>query len=158
MHKQRDFSKSSSIEKTIIIHEKNPGSPLRSSCNNETAIICDDICDTGGTLIKCIERLKEYGITEVWCFITHGILSEPAIDRIEKCSILTRMVVIDTIPQHNNKRYCSKLTVLDSSRLFSNVIECLLRGGSISDLFTVIMSPVSKINYEYENIVTPLEI
>ena len=128
MYKQRDYEQISTISSMGIVGDS-------SVLENKTAIICDDMCDTGGTLTKCIDILATYGVNEVICFITHGIFSKPAIKNIEDCSILKQMVVVNTIPQIHNIVRCDKIVVLDCSSLLSNVIKCLQNGGSISRLF-----------------------
>ena len=108
---------------------------------NKTAIICDDMCDTGGTLTKCINILGNYGVQEVICFITHGIFSSPAIKNINNCPILSKMITINTIPQYNNIIQSDKIVELDCSFLLGHVIKCLSNGGSISEIFTKVESP-----------------
>lgn len=128
MYKQRDYSKISTIDSMEVLGDKK-------QLENKIAIICDDMCDSGGTLIKCIEILEKHNVKEVWCFITHGIFSEPALERINTCKILTRMVTLNTMPQSHNLSKCNKLVILDCSKLFSFVIGCLLTGDSISKVF-----------------------
>lgn len=128
MYKQRNYDKISDISSMGIVGDA-------SILKHKTAIICDDMCDTGGTLTKCINILEKYGVKEVICFITHGIFSEPAIDNINSCSILTKMVTINTVPQKNNTRKSDKIVELDCSILLGYVINCLLHGGSISEIF-----------------------
>jgi ribose-phosphate pyrophosphokinase len=130
MYKQRDYSKISTIDSMGIVGDL-------SLLQNKTAIICDDMCDTGGTLIQCINILEGYGVNEVICFITHGIFSEPALKRITECNILSKMVVLNTIPQINNIITCDKIIELDCSLLLSKVLRCLNTGDSISDLFSL---------------------
>ena len=135
MHKQRDYSKTSSIEKTIIVHEKNPDSPLRTACQTEIAIICDDIADTCGTLMSAINELVKYGITDIICVITHGIFSKNALEKINQCEYISKFYVSDSIPQEENQKNCSKLEVFSVSELMANVIECIMTKKPISDLF-----------------------
>ena len=78
MHKQRDYSQQSVIEKVMLICDNND------CLSNKTAIILDDICDTAGTLIAAANTIITYGAKEVLCVITHGIFSGPALDRINK--------------------------------------------------------------------------
>jgi ribose-phosphate pyrophosphokinase len=135
MHKQRDYSKSSSIEKTIIIHEKNPGSPLNSTQTKETAIICDDIADTCGTLISAINQLVKYGIQDIICIITHGIFSRDALDKINNCKYISKFYVSDSIPQEENIKICPKLEVFTIADLMGDVIERVVTRKPISELF-----------------------
>jgi ribose-phosphate pyrophosphokinase len=128
MHKQRNYKKKNTIEKTIVVSDKD-------SLLNKTAIICDDICDTGGTLIKAVETLINNGISNVIVVITHGILSGPAIERINKCQHITKMIVTNSINQNNNLRLSSKIEVIPIDNLMADVINCLITGESISQFF-----------------------
>src|SRR3712207_1737043 len=67
------------------------------------ALIVDDEVDTGGTLTQTVTALCERGVTEVYACATHGILSGPAISRIDR-SPLREMVITDTIPLPEEKR------------------------------------------------------
>ena len=135
MHKQRDYSKSSSIEKTIIIHEKNPDSPLRATCVPQTAIICDDIADTCGTLISAINELIKYGIEDIICVITHGIFSRDALEKINNCKYISKFYVSDSIPQEENCKICPKLEVFTIGELMADVITRIMTCKPISELF-----------------------
>ena len=64
------------------------------------------MCDTGGTLIKACETLVKYGAKKVIAIVTHGILSGPAIERINNCKQLEKMIVSNTIP-FNSRIYTS---------------------------------------------------
>ena len=60
-------------------------------------VIIDDMIDTAGTICAAAERLADSGATEIWAMATHGVLSDPAVDRLEK-SPINRVVVTDTLP------------------------------------------------------------
>ena len=77
MHKQRDYSTSSKVDKIILVG----GYDLR----NKTAIIIDDMVDTMGTIVKASDTLIENGIKDIIVVVTHGILSGPALERINEC-------------------------------------------------------------------------
>ena len=102
---------------------------------NKTVIILDDMCDTAGTLSKCCSLLIESGAKEVICCVTHGILSGPAIKRINSCNEMSRMIVSNTLPQDNNSKNINKLGIFDISNLMKEVIERIITGESISKLF-----------------------
>jgi len=131
MHKQRNYSKVNYVEKTIIIGDIN-------SLQNKTAIILDDMCDTGGTLIKACDTLVEYGANKVIAIVTHGILSGPALERINQSKHLEKIIVSNTIPQDYNKAHCSKLEVFPVDELLADAINKLTSSGSLSDLFKVV--------------------
>ena len=130
MHKQRDYSQLNCVEESIIIGDVN-------SLKKKTAIILDDMCDTGGTLIKACETLVKFGATNVIAIVTHGILSGQALERINNCKHLTKMIVSNTIPQDFNQKNCSKLSVFSVEELLAEAIQKLHSSGSMSDLFIV---------------------
>jgi ribose-phosphate pyrophosphokinase len=63
---------------------------------DRTCVMVDDICDTAGTLCKAVELLKEQGAREVHAYISHGVLSDPAMERVAN-SVLERLVITDSI-------------------------------------------------------------
>ena len=91
--------------------KKNPDSPLRATCVPQTAIICDDIADTCGTLISAINELIKYGIEDIICVITHGIFSRDALEKINNCKYISKFYVSDSIPQEENCKICPKLEI-----------------------------------------------
>lgn len=94
-------------------------------------IIIDDMIDTAGTLTKAAQMMMEHGAKSVRAVCTHPVLSGPAHDRIEN-SVLTELVVTDTIPLARENKKIKVLTVAD---LFATVIENLLSQQSISKHF-----------------------
>jgi ribose-phosphate pyrophosphokinase len=95
-------------------------------------LIIDDMIDTGGTLIKAAEELKQCGAREIYACATHAVLSGNALELLEK-SAVSRVVVTDTIPSTEESDY---LTVLSTSRVFSEAIQRIHCSESISSLFT----------------------
>eukprot|EP00758_Cryptobia_borreli_P000495 Tbor_TRINITY_DN1146_c0_g1::TRINITY_DN1146_c0_g1_i1::g.15608::m.15608/K00948/PRPS, prsA; ribose-phosphate pyrophosphokinase len=87
------------------------------------AIIADDMIDTGGTLVKAAEMLKEYGATEVHAWATHGILTDPACERINACDAIKEVVVTDSIPQEKNLAMCPKLKIISIAKLLAEAIH-----------------------------------
>lgn len=128
MHKQRNYEISNTIDKMILVGDKN-------NLIGKIALITDDMIDTASTLIKCCDILKENGIKDIYCIITHGILSGPALDRINICNCITKIIVSDTLPQEENCKKCPKLEYYSISELMSDVIERIVTGESISELF-----------------------
>ncbi len=131
MHKQRDYSKVNCVEESIIIGDT-------SALNNKTAIILDDMCDTGGTMIQACENLVKHGANDVIAVVTHGILSGKALERINNCKYLKKIIVSNTIPQDYNKSICSKIEIFNVDELLADAIRKLNSSGSLSDLFKVI--------------------
>ncbi len=94
-------------------------------------VIIDDICDTGGTLVKAAALLKEKGARTVRALITHPVLSGNAYENIEN-SVLEELVVCDTIPL---KHESSKIKVLTVADLFAIAIRNAYENKSITSLF-----------------------
>lgn len=128
MTKQRDYSVENSVLESHL--SGNPQFVL-----NKTAIIVDDMIDTAGTMIQGIIELKKYGVKNIIIIASHGVLSGPAIDRINECEDILNVIVTNSIPQEENVRRCPKLIVLDLGPYLANVITRLINGISVSALF-----------------------
>ncbi|MBP6022287.1 ribose-phosphate pyrophosphokinase [Ferruginibacter sp.] len=94
-------------------------------------VIVDDICDTGGTLVKSAALLKEKGARNVRALITHPVLSGNAYTNIQN-SVLEELVVCDTIPLRGE---CSKIRVISTDELFAVTIRNAFENKSINGLF-----------------------
>ncbi len=99
-----------------------------------TCIIQDDIVDTAGTITKAAIALKNNGAARVLACAVHGVLSGPAIERIEK-SPIDKMIVTDTIPQTRALAASSKIQVLSVARLLGQAIKSIHEETSVSSLF-----------------------
>ena len=132
MHKQRSYVNANTIEKTILIQENGT-----EDYEGKTAIICDDIADTCGTLISAVDALVKHNIKNIICVITHGIFSKDAIQKINQCHYIKKIYVSDSIPQEENKKQCSKLEIFTLSTLLSDVIERIINRKPISELFVL---------------------
>ncbi|MBR4940064.1 MAG: ribose-phosphate pyrophosphokinase, partial [Burkholderiaceae bacterium] len=99
-----------------------------------TCIITDDMVDTAGTLCNAAKALKERGAIKVCAYITHPVLSGPAIERITN-SELDELIVTDTIPLTEAAENCPKITQVSSAGLFGESISRIAREESVSALF-----------------------
>ena len=99
-----------------------------------TCILQDDIIDTAGTIQKAAQALKDAGAARVLACAVHGVLSGPAIDRIEK-SPLDQLIVTNTIPLGEAARRCKKIVVLSVARLLGQAIRNIHEETSVSSLF-----------------------
>ena len=102
--------------------------------SGRTCIIQDDIIDTAGTITKAAEALKNNGADRIFACAVHGVLSGPAIDRIER-SPIDRLLVTNTIPLTENKARCEKIKVLSVARLLGQAIKSIHEETSVSSLF-----------------------
>jgi len=99
-----------------------------------TCIIQDDIIDTAGTIVKAAAALKSAGAARVLGCAVHGVLSGPALERIEK-SALEQLIVTNTIPMTPEKAQCGKIHVLSVARLLGQAIRSIHEETSVSSLF-----------------------
>ena len=100
----------------------------------KTCLIVDDICDTAGTLCKAAEVLMENGAAEVHSYITHGVLSGPAIGRIAR-SVMKSLVITDSIEQGDKVKDAPNIRVVPTAPLFAQAILNIWNGTSVSSLF-----------------------
>ena len=99
-----------------------------------TCILLDDIIDSGGTLCNAAAALKEDGAKSVSAYITHGVLSDPAVERISK-SELEEVVITDTINQPEKVKECSRIREVSVSKLLGEAIRRIANDESVSKLF-----------------------
>ena len=98
------------------------------------AIIVDDEIETAGTLVEIVRALEREGVTEMYACATHGVLSDPAFERIRESS-LREVVITDSVPLPASKR-SPKLTVLSVAPLIGEAIKRIHRGESVGALFS----------------------
>ena len=101
---------------------------------DRVCVIVDDICDTAGTLVKAAELLKAHGAREVHAYITHGVLSGPAVDRI-KASPMKSLVITDSIAPSDAVTTAKNIRVVPVAPLFGQAILNIANGTSVSSLF-----------------------
>ncbi|HIT57860.1 MAG TPA: ribose-phosphate pyrophosphokinase, partial [Candidatus Galloscillospira stercoripullorum] len=97
-------------------------------------ILFDDMVDTGGSLCGAAQALVELGgATEVYACASHGVLSGPAVERIEK-SVLKELIFLDTVPPRPDVK-CDKIKYLSVAHMFAEAIERIYEEVSVSKLF-----------------------
>ncbi|MDP3713979.1 MAG: ribose-phosphate diphosphokinase [Mycobacteriales bacterium] len=99
----------------------------------KTAILVDDMIDTGGTITKAADLLFENGAADVIVTATHGVLSGPAVDRL-KNSRISEVVLTNTLPIEEDRRF-DKLTLLSIAPLIGRAITEVFEDGSVTSLF-----------------------
>ncbi|OFW18201.1 MAG: phosphoribosylpyrophosphate synthetase, partial [Acidobacteria bacterium RIFCSPLOWO2_12_FULL_66_10] len=102
--------------------------------DGRTCILQDDIIDTAGTITKGATALKANGAAHIIACAVHGVLSGPAIARIEKAPI-DKLIVTNTIPLSPAAAACSKIVVLSVARLLGQAIKSIHEETSVSSLF-----------------------
>jgi ribose-phosphate pyrophosphokinase len=139
VERARAYSKR--LESTLAIIDKRRPAPnisevmhIIGDVRGKDAIIIDDIIDTAGTITAAANAVMEQGARSVIACATHGVLSGPAIRRLED-SALSEVVITDTIPASAATRACAKIKVLSVARLLGEAIKRIHHGDSISNLF-----------------------
>jgi ribose-phosphate pyrophosphokinase len=102
--------------------------------NNKTCIIVDDIIDSGGTIVNAAQALINRGAKEVHVYITHGVLSGEAVEKIKKSKI-KRLVITDTIDNSSKVKKAKNIEVLSICNLLGEAIKRISNSTSVSDLF-----------------------
>ncbi|MEM6466863.1 MAG: ribose-phosphate pyrophosphokinase [Pseudomonadota bacterium] len=97
-------------------------------------IIVDDIADTAGTLCKAADLLKSEGANEVHAYISHGVLSGPAVERVTSSS-LKSLVITDSIEPTVDVKGASNIRVIPTAPIFAQAILNIANGTSVSTLF-----------------------
>ena len=100
----------------------------------KACIIVDDICDTAGTLCKAAQVLTDNGATEVHAYITHGVLSGPAVERVAK-SVMKSLVITDSIQPTEAVINAPNIRIVPTAPMFTQAILNIWNGTSVSSLF-----------------------
>lgn len=100
---------------------------------DKNAIIFDDEIDTAGSIMETVKVLKRFGAKNIYAGCTHGVLSGPAIERIQKSDI-KELVVTNTIPIPEEKKI-DKITVLSIAPLFAEAIKKIHNEEPLGELF-----------------------
>ena len=102
--------------------------------NGKRCIMLDDMCDSGGTLANAAAALKESGAKSVSAYVTHGVLSGNAVERIEK-SVLDELVMTDTIEPSAAAIKSKSIRILPIAPLLGEAIRRIANEESVSKLF-----------------------
>ena len=105
---------------------------------DRVCIVIDDIVDTAGTLCKAAETLINEGAKEVHAYITHGVLSGPAIERVTG-SVMKSLVITDTIEPAHETVNAENIRVIPTAPVFAQAIQNIWQGTSVSNLFSATM-------------------
>jgi ribose-phosphate pyrophosphokinase len=130
------------LECTLAVIDKRRTGPnvaevmhLIGDVKGKIAIILDDMIDTAGTLTQAAGALKQNGASAIYACATHGVLSGPAIQRINE-SVIDEVVLTDSIPLGEKAEQTSKIKVLTVASLLAEAIRRIHEDESVSSLFT----------------------
>ena len=123
IHKSRSKVKHNTVEAKHLIGE----------VKGKNCVIVDDMIDTAGTFTAAADILKEKGAGKIYGLATHGIFSDPALQRIED-SAFEKVVVTNTVPIDTDG-ITSKVEVLSVAKLIADAINAVAHGNSVSALF-----------------------
>lgn len=122
--KRRDGNDDRAIATTVIGEVK-----------DKQAIIFDDEVDTAGSMIETAKILESFGAREIYAGCTHGVLSGPAIERIQN-SPIKELVITDTVPLPKEKQI-DKIKVLSMAPLFAEAIKRINEAQPLGELFKI---------------------
>ncbi len=129
------------IDAPIAIIDKRRPRPNEAEVSNiigeidgKVAIMVDDMVDTAGTLTLGAQALVDKGATDVYAMCVHGILSDPAMERLE-ASVINKLVITDSIQVSEDKLASDKLDIISIAGTLSDAIENVYLGTSITHLF-----------------------
>ena len=129
------------INAPLSIVDKRPEKPgevaemtVIGDVRDRVCVVVDDIVDTAGTLCKAAEVLMEAGAKEVHAYISHGVLSGPAIERVSK-SVMKNLVITDTIEPTSEVLATPNIRVVPMAPIFAQAILNIWHGTSVSSLF-----------------------
>jgi ribose-phosphate pyrophosphokinase len=123
IHKRRDPL----VPNQVSVHE------IVGDVKDRVCLLVDDLIDTGRTIVKAAEALKQYGATGVVVAATHAVFSDPAVELLQNAAI-DSVVVTDTLPVAEDKRW-DRLTVLPIAPLIARAIHEVFDDGSVTSMF-----------------------
>ena len=122
------------VDKRRVSPESTEAVHILGNIKNKNILITDDLISTGSSLIEAIEILSRRGAREIRAAISHGVLCHPAIERINSCEHLAELMITDSIPLDDSKKY-PKIKVLSISELLGEAIKRIHNEESVSSLF-----------------------
>ena len=122
------------IDKRRVSPEKAEAMHIMGDVENKNVIIVDDLISTGSSLIEAVGALKKAKAKSIYAAITHGVLCGPAIERIDTCEELEKLLISDSIPLTPEKKH-PKIEVLSVATLLAEAIKRIHNEESVSCLF-----------------------
>ena len=124
-----------------IVHKRRPrwtaneveARDIVGDVRGRVCVLVDDMIDTAGTICSAAELLARKGATDVYAMATHGVFSDPAIDRM-KNSVLSKVVITDTLPLATD-RHIDKIEVLSVAAIIADALDAVFEDTSVSEIF-----------------------
>jgi ribose-phosphate pyrophosphokinase len=123
VHKRRVKGATNMVEAREVVGE----------VDGRTCVIVDDMIDTAGTICAAAQQLVDRGAADVIAAATHGVLSDPATDRL-KNSVISRVVITDTLPLPEERRI-DKIEVLSVAGIIADALDAVFEDTSVSEIF-----------------------
>ncbi|WP_152192366.1 ribose-phosphate diphosphokinase [Georgenia satyanarayanai] len=123
VHKTRDITRPNQSVANRVVGE----------VEGRTCVLVDDLIDTGGTIAEAVKVVKQAGARDVIVAATHGVLSDPAAQRLSECGA-REVIITDTLPLDASKHF-PQLTVLPIAPLLARAIRAVFDDGSVTSLF-----------------------
>ncbi len=123
VHKTRDITRPNQATANRVVGD----------VKGRTAVVVDDMIDTAGTICGAVRVVLEAGAKDVIVAATHGVLSDPAVERLQ-ASGLKELVVTDTLPIAEEKRF-PQLTILPIAPVLAKAIDAVFEDDSVAKIF-----------------------
>lgn len=122
------------IDKRRVSPDKTEAIHILGEVKGKHVVIVDDLIATGSSLIEAVETLKRAKAKSIRAAISHGVLSGPAIERVDKCKDLEELLITDSIPLDDHKKH-PRIKVVSIAELLGEAIKRIHREESVSSLF-----------------------
>ncbi len=150
----RDLAKRIGAELAIVDKRRSGPGEIESvtiigQVEGRRCIIVDDICDTAGTLCAAAKLLEDNGASEVHAYISHGVLSDPAVERVTN-SVLKSLVITDSIAPTEKVLGAPNIRAVSIAPLFAQAILNVKNETSVSSLFDEeMLGPIYEAFYKF---------
>jgi len=115
-------------------HNESAALSMAGKVTGRNVVIVDDMIDTAGTVCNAAEMMRDYGAVSVRVAATHGIFSDPALDRIKNAPI-DEVVVTNTLPVNSDVEALDNVQVLSIAPILAETLQAIFMDSSVSDIF-----------------------
>lgn len=115
-------------------HNESTALSMSGTVEGRHVVIVDDMIDTAGTVVNAAEMVKNQGALSVRVAATHGLFSDPAVDRLKNAPI-DEVIVTNTLPPRADVQALDKVTVLSISPILAETLQAIFMESSVSDIF-----------------------